>query len=147
MAEHTDMSRLPLSKIHELTEQANADAASAKARLAAIKNELGRRFGESVKQALDQQGKEHGTVTLPMQDGFTLKGERKQTVKWDSAKLMGIAQTLPWERVQQLFKIEFSMSETIYKGIGAAAPELRERIDAARTTTLGDPVATLKKED
>lgn len=142
-----DLKSAPLGAL--LTEQALITAAEldTKLRKAALREELSRRFAASGIQALAQQNKEHGTTTLELQDRFKVKVERKQEVKWDSAALMAVAQTLPWERVRQLFKIDFSMSETIYKGIAAAAPELREKIDAARTTTLKEPTATLIREE
>ena len=121
------------------------DVAAAKGRSLRIGLALVARYGESAKQALAQLDKTHGTTTLPLQDGFAVKAEVKQTVKWDSAKLQEIAQILPWERVIALFKIGFSMPETIYKGVAALSPELRAKIDEARTTSIGEPSITLTR--
>lgn len=120
-------------------------SAATKGRALRLGQELQRRFSDSVKQSLVQSNKTHGSVTLPMQDGFALKADTKQTVKWDSPALQAVAQELPWERVAALFKIAFSMSETIYKGVAALSPELRAKIDAARTTTIGEPSITLTR--
>ena len=122
------------------------DLSAAKGRVLRLSQALVHRFGASATAALEQAGMTHGSMSLPMQDGFVLKTDTKQTVKWDSATLQEIAQSLPWERVNALFKIAFSMSETVYKGIAAVAPDLRDRIDKARTTTIGAPSIVLTKE-
>lgn len=139
--------RASLSELQQLQDGYTSGAKSLKAKADAVKAEIARRYAESANQALAQAGKTHGSGKLQLQDRFAAKYDVKQEVKWDSAALLSIAQTLPWDRVQALFKIEFSMSETIYKGIAAAAPELRERIDAARTTTIKPPAITLVREE
>lgn len=121
------------------------DTAAAKGRTLRVQQELQARFAESAKQALAQADKTHGAVSLPLQDGFIAKADSKQTVKWDSAKLQEVAQTLPWDRVNALFGIAFKMSETIYKGVAALSPELRKQIDAARTTSIAEPAITLTR--
>lgn len=140
-----DPNTLSLAELLAEQDAAVADMAAAKGRVGRIAQELGFRFAESARQALSQAGKTHGSVTLPLQDGFVAKADTKQTVKWDSDALQAVAQTLPWERVVALFNIKFSMSETTYKGVAAVAPELREKIDAARTTIIGEPAVTLTK--
>lgn len=141
-----DLTKKTLPELFAFQQNTNDCIAALKVDAAALQLELQRRFAGSVGQALQQKGKEHGSVTLPMQDRLRLKAEVKQEVKWDSAGLMAVAQTLPWERVRQIFKIDFSVSETIYKGIEAAAPELREKIDAARTTSLKPAKIIIEKE-
>lgn len=144
------MSAIELGKasLAELLKEQDAAvfaAAAAKGRAQRVSQELSARYAESAIRSLSEAGKSHGTVTIPLQDGFSVKGDAKQTVKWDSDKLQEIAQTLPWDRVNALFGIKFTMSETIYKGVSALSPELRAKIDAARTTTIGAPSMALKK--
>lgn len=141
------LERASLSELLQLQDGYASSIATFKGRADAVKAELQRRYAASAMQALQQKGKAYGSGKLPLQDRMAVKYDAKQEVKWDSAALQAIAQTLPWERVQALFKIEFSMSETIYKGIAAAAPELRGKIDAARTTTIKPPAVTLVKEE
>jgi hypothetical protein len=143
MPEALDLTKANFFELLAEQNAAAADTAAAKERTQRIKQELASRFRDSALEALKQVDKTHGTTTLPLQDGFAAKAEVKQTVKWDSAKLQAVAQTLPWERVIALFKIDFSMSETLYKGVAALSPELRKQIDAARTTTIAEPVITL----
>jgi hypothetical protein len=141
------LERASLSELLQAQTWYDDGAKLMKERLGEVKAELARRFGESARQALAQQGKEHGSGKLELQDRFAVKFDVKRTVKWDSDKLFAVAQTLPWERVQKLFKIDFSMSETVYKGIEALAPDLCKQIDDARTTETKAPVITLIKED
>lgn len=141
-----DLGRASLSDLLQL-QTGYVDAIDKfKGRLAAVKDELGARYGESAKHALAQKQKEHGTGKLPLQDGFVAEYKIDREVKWDSDKLMAVAQTLPWERVQALFKIVFSMPEAIYAGVSALSPELRAKIDEARTTKIKPATITLTKE-
>jgi hypothetical protein len=142
-----DLSRATLSDLLQLQEGYASGVDSLKARLAEVKAEVSRRYAASAVQTLGQLGKEHGSGKLELQDGFAVKYKVDREVKWDSAALMAVAQTLPWERVRQIFKIEFSVPEKIYAGIAAAAPELAQRIDAARTTKIKEPSVTLVKEE
>jgi hypothetical protein len=141
-----DLTKLSLPEL--LHEQSIAAAAALGAKLhgAVIKDEVSRRFLASAQQSLIQQGKEYGTANLELQGGFKVKAELRQKVKWDSDKLMAVARDLPFERVAALFKIEFSMSETAYKGVAMLSPELRAKIDEARTTSPDTPKLTLTKE-
>jgi hypothetical protein len=142
------LERASLSELLQLQDGYDSGAKSLKAKLDTVKAEIARRFAESAKQTLAQKGKTHGSGKLELQDRMAVKYDVKQEVKWDSDALMAVAQTLPWSRVQQLFKIDFSMSETIYKGLAAIAPEdLMAKIDDARTTKIKEPSLTLVKED
>lgn len=142
-----DLRRASLSELLAAQTGYSAALVTFKSRLDAVKAELANRYGESAKRALGQKQKEHGTGSLPLQDGITAKFKVDREVKWDSDKLMAVAQTLPWERVNALFKIVFSMPEKIYAGVAALSPELREKIDEARTTVIKDPVITLEKDE
>lgn len=139
--------RASLSELLQLQDGYTSGVASLKTKLDMVKAELARRYAESAKQALEQLGKDHGSGKLALQDGFVAKYKVDQKIEWDSDALMAVAQTLPWERVQAIFKIVFSVPEKIYAGIAALSPELREKIDAARTTTLKPAAITLEKEE
>lgn len=141
-----DLSRASLSDLLQLQDGYASGAKSLKAKGDLVQAELVRRFAVSATQALAQNGKGHGSGKLELQDRMAVKYDVKQEVKWDSAKLQAVAQTLPWERVAAIFKIEFSVPEKIYAGIAAVAPELREKIDDARTTTIKPAKLTLVQE-
>lgn len=125
----------------------NADLmAKVKAVTESINDEVRSRLGSSVKAAYDQQGKDHGTVRLPLQDGLTLKADVTKTVKYDGAQLLALAQTMPWADACRIFKIDVGLTETTYKGIAAVNPDLKAKIDVARTEKLGEPKLTLIAE-
>lgn len=141
-----DLRRASLSDLLDLQGGYEDAVVKFKARIAAVQEELSFRYASSAVAALVQQGKEHGSGKLPLQDGFAVTYKVDREVKWDSEKLLAVAQTLPWERVNAIFKIGFSVPEAIYKGIAAAAPDLREKIDEARTTTIKPAKLSLVKE-
>jgi hypothetical protein len=118
---------------------------AAKLEVSAIADELARRLAPSASKMLIESGKTHGTVNLSLQDGLVAKCVVDKKVEWDSEKLLGIAQSMPWDRVRAIFKIVFAVSETTYKGIAAADPALQARIDEARTTKYGAPKITIEE--
>lgn len=144
MTDEVDLTKLPLAALKAEQDAAADGLQAAKARVAGVASELARRYGDSAKAALQQASKTHGSFTLPLQDGLTAKGDVKQSVSWDSEKLMEIASSLPWERVRELFNVKFSMTETVYKGVGALNPEFRDKIDDARTVRYGEPSIVLQ---
>jgi hypothetical protein len=111
-----------------------------------VQAELERRLGASAKAAYDQAGKEHGTLSLPLQGGLMAKLDVTKKVEWDSEKLLKLAQTMPWERVTAMFKIVFAVSETTYKGIAVLDGDLKAKIDDARTVKFGQPKIVLVRE-
>lgn len=141
-----ELGSLTLPQLYDAQQRAIAEAVAAKSLVAEIGAEASKRFGASAVNALKQTGKDHGSIILPLQDGYAVKAELRRTIKWDSAGLMAVAKTLPWDRVEAMFKIEFSMPEAIYKGVAAFSPEMREKIDAARTTKVGEPILLIAKE-
>lgn len=138
---------LTLAQLFDEQAKAAAETIAAKNHVAAVRQELADRFGASGQRALATMGKDAGTTTLDLQDGYGAKVEVKKTVDWDSKKLMEVARTLPFATVEKLFSIKFSVPETIYKGIDAVAPELRQQIDAARTERLSAPAVSLTKKE
>lgn len=143
-SEHAMMS---LPQLHAALEFRTKEMNDAKARAAIIAAEIHARLESSAKQAFEQAGKTHGQMKLPLQDGLAAEVKIDRKVDWDSAKLQAVAQTLPWDRVKEMFKIAFSMPEAIYKGVSALDPELRKKIDDARTETFGTPKITLVRAD
>lgn len=137
------LKRMTLPELKIAADTATANANRQKETLSAILGEVSTRLEGSAKQAFEQAGKTHGQMKLPLQDGLAAEIKIDRKVDWDSAKLQAVAQTLPWDRVKEMFKIAFSMPEAIYKGVSALDPELRKKIDDARTETFGTPKITL----
>jgi hypothetical protein len=142
----TPIEEVSLATLYAMQEIASGQAALAKARTAVVQAELERRLGASAKAAYDQAGKEHGTLSLPLQGGLMAKLDVTKKVEWDSEKLLKLAQTMPWERVTAMFKIVFAVSETTYKGIAVLDGDLKAKIDDARTVKFGQPKIVLVRE-
>lgn len=131
--------------LYDLLTDAGLEAAKVKERVATVQAELNDRFAQSVVKSLADQDKQSGTVNLQLQDGMSVKGVVSKKVEWDSVRLLSIAQSMPWEKVAKLFKIEFSVPEKIYEGIAVADEELKKRLDTARTVTYPAPKISLEK--
>lgn len=143
----TEHAAMTLPQLHAALEFRTKEMTDAKARAAIIAAEIHSRLESSAKQAFEQADKTHGQMKLSLQDGLAAEVKIDRKVDWDSTKLQAVAQTLPWDRVKEMFKITFSMPEAIYKGVSALDPELRAKIDAARTETFGIPKITLVRTD
>lgn len=143
-AAQRDLADYPIIELHKEIEGVKRVQADFKARQGALETELAKRMEPHVTAArAAAPDKQHGTFNAAVTNTVSAKIEVKKTVDWDSAKLMAVAQTLPWERVSAIFKIEFSVSEKIYEGLQAAAPELAKQIESARTVKYGAPKVTL----
>lgn len=128
--------------------------ADVKARLKTTTEAISDRLVEEVDRAIKSSGKDHGVIYTPPLSGgfgsnrsFTAKIDIDKTVKWDSAKLLEVAKTLPWPRVERIFKIDVSIPERNFQGLDAADPLLAEQCRAARTVKLSAPKITLIEED
>lgn len=137
---------LSLGELHKNFIILEYQAQRIKIEAAQITGEIHNRLAASAGRAYEQAGKEHGTLSMPLQDGLTAKCDIGKKIEWDSAKLQAIAQTLPWARVCAIFKIAFAIPETTYKGIAAVAPDLRAQIDEARTVKLAPVKITLVRD-
>ena len=122
--------------------------AGVKVDLAAIQDEITRRFSNLGSLALDEQGKTYGTVTRELIgfDGrYKIKAEVKQTVKWDSEALQTLAADLTWKQIQHWFKIAFSVPEAKFKAMEPGP--FKEKLEQARTTKLSPLAITLIDPD
>jgi len=116
-------------------------AADIQQELADIQAEIDRRFSDAGKLALDTAGKDYGTITREVENGYKIKADIKQTVKWDGAALQAIAADMTWEKIQHWFKIDFSVPEAKFKAIEPGP--FRKAIEKARTTKLSPIKITL----
>ena len=108
-----------------------------KAEQAEIMAEVVNRLGGTLRNDLAAKGKGYGSHTRELPDGVKVKGEIKQTVKWDGDQLRTIASTLTWEQIAHYFKITFVVPEGIYKALDPTS-KIYGAITNARTTSLGD---------
>ena len=138
-----DLTGLGYAALMDIIAEAKDELESQKAWIATIQDEIDVRLAPSVAAAIREAGKQHGTINLPIQGGLIAKGEISKSVVWDSAKLIEIAQTMPWERVSAVFNIKFSVSEKTWDGIVAVGGPLADKIKAARTVKYSAPKVTI----
>ena len=112
---------------------------SAKEQMDIIQTELRRRFEASFKDALAQQEKQHGQHTFEV-DGIKLTAEITARREWDSDKLKAIARTMPYDRVERLFAIKFSVPEKVFAGV--RDEKLLDQLIDARTVKYTDTKIT-----
>ena len=129
-------SDLTLAELRELIATNKAIAENAEAKIVEATAVLRSRFEPVLAEYYTSTLKTHGQYTFEV-DGVKLVGEVKATVKWNSDALRGIAQTMPIETVNKLFKIDFSVPEKTYQSI--TDDKLLDRLIDARTVKYSDP--------
>ena len=146
----TDMSTIPITfsnkPIHELKERAvdiGQTIVYQKQILDAINEEILTRYQPAFVQELQALGKVDGEATREF-DGVRMTYAMKAKVKWDSKKLQSVAATMPWDKIEKVFKIEFSVPERTYKAI--TEDSLLEAIKAARTVEFSAPKIVFTQE-
>jgi hypothetical protein len=144
------MSNIPITfstkTIHELKEMAvdiGQTIAYQKEVLDAINEEILTRYQPAFMAELKAAGKHDGEMTREI-DGVRMTFAIKPKVKWDSKKLQAVAATMPWEKIEKVFKIEFSVPERTYKSITEDA--LMAAIVPARTVEYSNPKIVFSAE-
>lgn len=127
---------LTLAELREVIANNQLIADQAEAEIVEAQAELRKRFEPVLTEYYNSTEKTHGQHTFEV-DGIKLAGEVKATVKWNSDALRGIAQTLPIEQVNRLFKIDFSVPEKVYQSI--TDDKLLDRLIDARTVKYSEP--------
>jgi hypothetical protein len=137
------MSNLPITfsnkPLHELKDMAvdiGQTIAYQKDILDAINEEILARYKDAFLHELKLAGKTDGEMTREF-DGVRMTFAMKPKVKWDSKKLQAVAATMPWEKIEKVFKIEFSVPERTFKAI--TEDGLMEAIKPARTVEFSTP--------
>lgn len=115
-----------------------ASIAECKARLAETNQAIAQRFADQIAPAFDREGKQGGTVRIAM-GSKSYRVEIDKTVKWDSDECQRIAGSIPFELAMEVFKIEYSVTETIFKTVD---DELRAKLMKARTVKYHEPKIT-----
>jgi hypothetical protein len=130
------VSSLSLAELREVIATNQAIVDNAEAKIVETLAELRTRFEPVLAEYYTTTEKTHGQHTFEV-DGVKLVGEVKATVKWNSDALRGIAQTLPPEVVNKLFKIDFAVPEKTYQSI--TDTKLLDRLIDARTVKYSEP--------
>lgn len=108
-AARPDLTSYTIDQLHSEMEGVKRVQLDFKERQAAIDTEIAKRTEALVKGAIEASGKTHGVINAPITNSLTAKIDISKKVDWDSGKLMAVAQTLTWDRVAAIFKIEFSV--------------------------------------
>lgn len=82
----------------------------------AISSALAARTKDALAAALAEAGKTQGSITAEV-DGVKLSYELKPKISWDSKRLQAVAAEMPWNKVEKIFSIKFSVKETTYKAL------------------------------
>lgn len=82
----------------------------------AISSALTARTKDALAAALAEAGKTQGSITAEV-DGVKLNYELKPKISWDSKRLQAVAAEMPWDKVEKIFSIKFSVKETTYKAL------------------------------
>jgi uncharacterized coiled-coil protein SlyX len=127
---------LTVAELREAVANHQSIIDSAKEQLDVIQTELRRRFEPVLAKALAEQEKQHGQHTFEV-DGVKLTAEITARRDWDSEKLKAIARTMPYEQVERLFTIKFSVPEKAYNAI--RDEKLLDQLIDARTVKYSDP--------
>lgn len=146
-AKQPDLSGMNYLALLAAQQEAQAEVANTKAWAIRIQSEIDVRLRDSAKAAFTQQQKVSGTLSMSLQDGIIAKVDIDKDVKWDSDKLLAVAQTLPWDCVRSLFKLAVSVPENTYKVLKDVDPALAAKVDEARTVKYSDPKIKLVREE
>ena len=107
---------------------------------AAISTALFNRTKDTLAAALADAGKTQGSITAEV-DGVKLNYELKPKITWDSKRLQAVAAEMPWDKVEKIFSIKFSVKETTYKALTDDA--LIASLNEARTVEHTEPKISL----
>lgn len=133
-----------LPELHAAYSKAKTNEAKWKHQKACIGIELVRRFGDRLKEILTRKDKEHGSATDTI-EGEKLKLDIKQTVKWDSAKLLQIGETFGVDVAQKILKMDLSVPEATFNAITDDA--LKNALIEARTVEIKAPTIVFVGDD
>jgi len=136
---------VPLPELRKKLNNANERLAVAalamqpiQAEISALNEAIHNSLLDTAKKAFLAGNKSAGDVTMTVDGAGKFKASISKTVKWDSAKLQGIAAGMSWNEANSVFKIDFSVSEANYKAAQTMKPELAEKLLAARSVKYGD---------
>ena len=143
MTEINPDTKLPRASVPELADNIRKlDLAIAKLEeaKATIQNALNERTKDQLAAALAEAGKTQGSITVDI-DGVKLNYELKPKITWDSKRLQAVAAEMPWDKVEKIFSIKFSVKETTYKALTDDA--LIASLNEARTVEHTEPKISL----
>lgn len=130
------LKEVPLHALRVLLSAAEQAKSVAIADITSIRDEITCRLRGDAEKLFAASDKTSGDITFESADGSKFKASIGKTVSWDGKILQGIARGMEWEQAQNLFDIKFSIKEAKYAAL--FDPELKAKIDDARTVKYGD---------
>lgn len=128
-----------LTELRDIIAANKAIIDAAKAKISEAEAGILAEHGKIFEAHLKESGLTHGQHSTEI-DGVKLTFKISQRVDWDSNVLESIANTLPWEQVRRIMKIEFSVPEKNFKAL--EDNELKDRLTDARTVKYGNPTVS-----
>lgn len=125
-----------LTELRDIIAANKALIDAAKAKISEAEAGIVAEHGALFERHLQETGLTHGQHSTEI-DGVKLTFKIGQRVDWDSNVLESIANTLPWDQVRRIMKIEFSVPEKNFKAL--EDNELKDRLMDARTVKYGNP--------
>lgn len=136
----TTPAELTLADLREIIATNKAIIDSAKAKIEETNALIFERHGKLLETHLAEAGLNHGQHSVEI-DGIKITMKITQKVDWDSNVLESIANTLPWEQVRRIMKIDFSVPEKNFKAL--QDDELKDRLTDARTVKYSNPTVII----
>jgi hypothetical protein len=106
-----------------------------------IESEILSRFQDDFKDELGRRGQEYGDYSF-VEDEVGLKFSITKTVSWDSEKLASMAEQIPAEIRESLYKVKITIPEKEWNNI--AGSEIEPLLTMARTVKYSEPKVTFK---
>lgn len=132
---HINLSTFNIERLRASHEDAVRRVDLAKADQDAITAELMRRYGVQYAAILKASDRQSGELNGHV-DGVGICYSVSKAVKWDSKKLIALANRLPTAIALKTFTVKASVAEIIFK---ALPPDLKAQVSEARTATYGEP--------
>lgn len=111
------------------------------AELKRIESEILSRFQDEFKDELGRRGQEYGDYSFE-RDDVKLKFSITKTVSWDSEKLASMAEQIPAEIRENLYKIKITIPEKEWSAV--AGTEIEPLLAMARTVKYSETKVSFK---
>ena len=137
-----DISQTPTADLIERLSLLNDERAMIGAEVDSINEVIANRYLPVITETYEAAGKLHGKVDRVIDNRIKVVADISKFVKWDNANLQSVAAGMDWAVAQHLFKITFSVSETVFNGLAPDDPR-KAALEDARTVVYGKPKLSL----
>lgn len=127
-----DYSSATDQELYILMSEAKTELAEVQEKIKHMNSVLEDRYFEQANDALLQQGKDFGSVTLS-RDGHDIKVTKRKRREWDQDKLRAVLDRMSPEDARHYADVKLSVSEAKYNN---APPEIRAALSDCTTVHL-----------